>query len=122
MRPGAGYRERPGLIVPLGGKETHDHKQIQNIIEKLPNNGVRPAPCVATREKPEYSREEEYVGRDAQGKGQERYSRRLQSVAAYHDLQHAIVRLDDLISNTSPLESRPLRSGFFSPLGVLFGT
>ena len=99
MFPGAGYRERPGLVVPLGGKETHDHRQIQNIIEILPNNGVRPARCATTREKPEHSREEENVGREAQRKSQERYSRRLQSVAAYHDLQHAIVLLDDLISN-----------------------
>ena len=80
-------------------------------ISILPNNGVRPARCATTREKPEYSREEENVGRDAQRKSQERYSRRLQSVAAYHDRQHAIVRLDDLISNTLPSESRPLRSG-----------
>ena len=101
-----------GLVVSLGGKETHDHRQIQNINEILPNDGVRPARRATTREKPAHNREGENVGRDAQRKSQERYSRRLQRVAAYHDLQHATVRLDDLISNTSPSESRPPWSGF----------
>ena len=34
------------------------------------------------------------MGREAQRKSQERYSRRLQTVAAYHDLQHASRRPD----------------------------
>ena len=60
-------------------------------------------------------------------------SRYLKSVAAYHDLQHAVGRLDDLISDTLLSKPRPLRSGLctfvhhefllheFVPLGVLLG-
>ena len=60
-RPVAGYRERLGLVVSLVGNDTHDHKQIQNIIGKFFSNSVRR--CATTREKPEHSKEEKNEAR-----------------------------------------------------------
>ena len=58
----------------------------------------------------------------------------LEGVTAYHDLRHAVGPLVELISDSLPSKSRPLRSGLstyvlhdfllheFTPLGKLFGT
>ena len=138
-RPGAGYRERPGLVVSLGGKETTTTNKSKISLRYCPltafdlrvvpppgrnpntarKKKTRLAPNTIgtnTRERPRGKARKSSVTETIKD------SRHLQSVAAYHDLQHAEVRLDDLISTSLPSKSRPLRSGFCAPLGVSLGT
>ena len=126
-RPGARYRERPGLVVSLVGKDTPTTNKTKtplrycpvtaSDLRLVPPPGRNPNTARESKRDPHQTpsaqAQERPRGKTRNGTVTETIedSRNLQSAAAYHDLQHAAGRLDDLISDTSPSKSKPLRSG-----------